>query len=222
VSPTAPLVDCHLHLGASPIAGRPRFNRAWHPDRAHPVLGRAEATADRAGRLRTASEIVRWSAAQGTLFIRAHADASGDDEAMVRGLLRVRDEVADLCTIQVTAFPQDGIFAREGDEERLENAIRLGVDCIGGIPHYEPVAELGLREVQRVFERKGLRPQGHRPLRRDRRPASRFLEVMADDTVKYGLNGRVTASHCTAMGSYEPYYSFKLGASCADPGSTSS
>ena len=141
---------------------------------------------------------------------------------MVRGLLRVRDEVADLCAIQVTAFPQDGIFAREGDEERLENAIRLGVDCIGGIPHYEPIAELGLREAQRVFERKGLRPQGQRPLRRDRRPASRFLEGMADDTVKYGLNGRVTASHCTAMGSYEPYSSFKLGASCADPGSTSS
>ena len=71
---------------------------------------------------------------------------------MVRGLLRVRDELADLCTIQVTAFPQDGIYAHEGDERRLEEAIRLGVDCVGGIPHYEPTAELGLREVHRVFE----------------------------------------------------------------------
>ena len=60
--------------------------------------------------------------------------------------------MADLCTVQVTAFPQDGIFAREGDEERLEQAIRLGVDCVGGIPHYEPTSELGLREVHRVFE----------------------------------------------------------------------
>jgi len=71
---------------------------------------------------------------------------------MVRGLLRLRDEVADLCTIQVTAFPQDGIFARDGDDERLENALRLGVDCVGGIPHYEPTSELGLKEVHRVFE----------------------------------------------------------------------
>ena len=96
--------------------------------------------------------------------------------------------------------------------QRLEHAIRLGVDCVGGIPHYEPTAELGLREVHRVFElAKALRPQDRRPLRRDRRPAARrFLEVMADNTVKHGLAGRVTASHCTAMGSYEPYYSSKL------------
>ena len=154
---------------------------------------------------------MRWSVAQGTLFIRAHADVSGENEAMVRGLLRLRDEVADLCTIQVTAFPQDGIFARDGDEERLENAIRLGVDCVGGIPHYEPTSELGLREVHRVFElakQHSRRIDVHCDETDD--PNSRFLEVMADDTVKFGLGGRVTASHCTAMGSYEPYYSSKL------------
>jgi cytosine deaminase len=126
-------------------------------------------------------------------------------------LLRVRDELADLCTIQVTAFPQDGIFARDGDEARLEHAIRLGVDCVGGIPHYEPTAELGLREVHRVFE---LAKQHNRRIDvhcdETDDPSSRFLEVMADDTVKFGLSGRVTASHCTAMGSYEPYYSSKL------------
>jgi cytosine deaminase len=154
---------------------------------------------------------VRWSAAQGTLYIRAHADVSGENEAMVRGLLRVRDELADLCTLQVTAFPQDGIFARDGDDERLEHAIRLGVDCVGGIPHYEPTAELGLREVHRVFElakQYSRRVDVHCDETDD--PNSRFLEVMADDTVKLGLAGRVTASHCTAMGSYEPYYSSKL------------
>jgi cytosine deaminase len=123
----------------------------------------------------------------------------------------VRDEVAGLCTIQVTAFPQDGIYARDGDEERLENALRLGVDCVGGIPHYEPTSELGLREVHRVFELAkayGRRVDVHCDETDD--PSSRFLEVMADDTVKHGLGGRVTASHCTAMGSYEPYYSSKL------------
>ena len=158
-----------------------------------------------------AREIVRWSVAQGTLFIRAHADVSGENEAMVRGLLRVRDELADLCTVQVTAFPQDGIFARDGDEERLENALRLGVDCVGGIPHYEPTSELGLKEVHRVFElakQYSRRVDVHCDETDD--PSSRFLEVMADDTVKFGLGGRVTASHCTAMGSYEPYYSSKL------------
>ena len=90
---------------------------------------------------------------------------------MVRGLLRLRDEVADLCTIQVTAFPQDGIFARDGDEERLENAIRLGVDCVGGIPHYEPTSELGLqRGAPRLRAREAVLAADRRALRRDGRP----------------------------------------------------
>ena len=208
---TAPLVDCHLHLDASLTAGRPRFNQSGTLIEGIEVWGELKPTLTEQDVFDRASEIVRWSAAQGTLWIRAHADVSGENDAMVRGLLRVRDELADLCTLQVTAFPQDGLYAHEGDERRLEEAIRLGVDCLGGIPHYEPTAELGLREVHRVFE---LAKAHHRrvDIHCDETddPSSRYLEVMADNTVKSGLAGRVTASHCTAMGSYEPYYSSKL------------
>ncbi len=208
---TAPLVDCHLHLDASLTAGRPRFNQSGTLIEGIEVWGELKPSLTEQDVFDRASEIVRWSAAQGTLWIRAHADVSGENDAMVRGLLRVRDELAELCTIQVTAFPQDGLYANEGDEQRLENAIRLGVDCVGGIPHYEPTAELGLREVHRVFElarAHGRRIDIHCDETDD--PNSRYLEVMADNTVKSGLAGRVTASHCTAMGSYEPYYSSKL------------
>ncbi|MDX6475743.1 MAG: cytosine/creatinine deaminase, partial [Gaiellaceae bacterium] len=149
---TPPLVDCHLHLDASLTVGRPRFNESGTLIEGIHVWGELKPSLTEQDVFDRASEIVRWSAAQGTLFIRAHADVSGENDAMVRGLLRVRDELADLCTIQVTAFPQDGIYARDGDEDRLEAAIRLGVDCVGGIPHYEPTSELGLKEVHRVFE----------------------------------------------------------------------
>jgi cytosine deaminase len=208
---TPPLVDCHLHLDASLTAGKPRWNESGTLIEGIHVWGELKPSLTEQDVFERAREIVRWSVAQGTLFIRAHADVSGENEAMVRGLLRLRDEVADICTVQVTAFPQDGIFARDGDEERLENALRLGVDCVGGIPHYEPTAELGLKEVHRVFElakQYSRRIDVHCDETDD--PSSRFLEVMADDTVKFGLGGRVTASHCTAMGSYEPYYSSKL------------
>jgi cytosine/creatinine deaminase len=158
-----------------------------------------------------AKEVVRWSVAQGTLYIRAHADVSAKNEAPLRGLLRLRDELAEMVTIQVTAFPQDGIFSDPRNEELFERALELGADCVGGIPHYEPTAELGHAEVHRVFElasKYGRRVDVHCDETDD--PASRFLEVMADQTVRHGLGGRVTASHCTAMGSYEPYYSSKL------------
>jgi cytosine deaminase len=208
---TAPLVDCHLHLDATLTAGRPRWNDSGTLIEGIQVWGELKPSLTEQDVFERAYEVVRWSVAQGTLFIRAHADVSGENEAMVRGLLRLRDEVADLCTLQVTAFPQDGIYARDGDEERLEKALQLGVDCVGGIPHYEPTTELGLREVHRIFElaqRYKRRIDAHCDETDD--PNSRFLEVMADDTVKFGLRGRVTASHCTAMGSYEPYYSSKL------------
>jgi cytosine deaminase len=208
---TPPLVDCHLHLDASLTAGKPRWNESGTLIEGIEVWGELKPSLTEQDVFDRASEIVRWSAAQGTLYIRAHADVSGENDAMVRGLLRVRDELADVCTIQVTAFPQDGIYARPGDDERLEKAIRLGVDCVGGIPHYEPTAELGLKELHRAFELAkayGRRIDIHCDETDD--PSSRFLEVLADDAVKFDLRGRVTASHCTAMGSYEPYYSSKL------------
>src|SRR5258707_5766008 len=198
---TPPLVDCHLHLDASLTVGGPRFNESGTLIEGIHVWGELKPTLTEQDVFDRASEIVRWSAAQGTLFIRAHADVSGENEAMVRGLLRVRDELADLCTVQVTAFPQDGIFARDGDEERLENALRLGVDCVGGIPHYEPTSELGLKEVHRVFElakQYGRRVDVH--CDETDHPGSRFLEVMADDTGKHGLGGGGGASPPTAAG----------------------
>ena len=208
---TPPLVDCHLHLDASLTAGRPRYNESGTLIEGIHVWGELKESLTADDVFERASEIVRWSAAQGTLYIRAHADVSAKNEAPLRGLLRVRDELADLATIQVTAFPQDGIYSDPRNEELFENALRLGADCVGGIPHYEPTMELGHREVHRVFELAkayGRRIDVHCDETDD--PSSRFLEVMADNTVQHGLSGRVTASHCTAMGSYEPYYSSKL------------
>lgn len=208
---TPPLVDCHLHLDASLTAGRPRYNESGTLIEGIHVWGELKESLTPDDVFERAREIVRWSAAQGTLYIRAHADVSAKNEAPLRGLLRVRDELADLVTIQVTAFPQDGIYSHPANEELFENALRLGADCVGGIPHYEPTAELGHREVHRVFElakQYGRRIDVHCDETDD--PGSRFLEVMADNSVQHGLGGRVTASHCTAMGSYEGYYSHKL------------
>ncbi len=208
---TAPLVDCHLHLDASLTAGRPRFNESGTLIEGIHVWGELKESLTADDVYERAKEIVRWSAAQGTLHIRAHADVSAKNEAPLKGLLRVRDELADLVTIQVTAFPQDGIFSDPRNEDLFERALELGADCVGGIPHYEPTSELGLKEVHRVFElaaKYGRKIDVHCDETDD--PSSRFLEVMADNTVRHGLSGRVTASHCTAMGSYEPYYSSKL------------
>src|SRR5438128_4657362 len=208
---TPPLVDCHLHLDAPLTAGRPRYNRSGTLIEGIHVWGELKESLTPEDVFERAREIVRWSAAQGTLHIRAHAEVSAKNEAPLKGLLRLRDELADLVTIQVTAFPQDGIYSDPRNEELFERALELGADCVGGIPHYEPTMELGQLEVHKVFElakKYGRRIDVHCDETDD--PSSRFLEVMADNTVQHDLAGQVTASHCTAMGSYEPYYSSKL------------
>ena len=208
---TPPLVDCHLHLDASLTAGKPRYNASGTLIEGIHIWGELKGSLTTEDVLARARRVAVWSVAQGTLHIRAHADVSGPNEAPLRGLLALRDELADLVSIQVTAFPQDGIYTDPADEERLEKAVRLGADCVGGIPHYEATGDLGLREVHRVFElasEYGRRIDVHCDETDD--PHSRYVETMADNAVRYGLGSRVTASHCTAMGSYEPYYSSKL------------
>src|ERR1700730_3200664 len=108
---TPPLIDCHLRLDASLTAGKPRHNLSGTLIEGIHVWGELKESLTPDDVFERAREIVRWSAAQGTLHIRAHADVSAKNEAPVKGLLRLRDEVADLVTIQVTAFQQDGPYS---------------------------------------------------------------------------------------------------------------
>ena len=216
---TPPLVDSHLHLDSVLTAGRPRLNASGTLFEGIAIWGELKETLSPEDVVSRATEVVRWSVAQGTLFIRTHADVSAKNRAPLMGLLRLRDEAADLATIQVTAFPQDGIYSDPANESLLEDAVRAGVDCIGGIPHFEPTSELGLKEVKKVFELaagSGCLIDIHCDETDD--PNSRFLEVVADLTHRHDMSGRVTASHCTAMGSYEPYYSSKVHALLAQAG----
>src|SRR5207245_11811955 len=114
---TPPLVDCHLHLDASLTAGRPRFNQSGTLIEGIHVWGELKESLTDEDVFVRAREIVRWSAAQGTLFIRAHADVSAKNEAPLRGLLRLRDELAELVTSQVAEFPQDGIYSDPRNEQ---------------------------------------------------------------------------------------------------------
>jgi cytosine deaminase len=129
----------------------------------------------------------------------------------LQALLEVREEVKDWITLQVVAFPQDGIYGGPKNEALMEEALKLGVDAVGGIPHYELTREDGVRSVQRVFE---WAQQYDRlidvhcdEIDDDQ---SRFLEVVTACAIRTGLGPRVTASHTTAFGSYNNAYAQKL------------
>lgn len=206
-----PLIEPHCHLDAALTEGDAGHNESGT------LLEGIERWSVRKRSLthedvkQRAIRAIEWYVSQGTLFIRSHVDVCDPELTALRALLEVREECRDLVDLQLVAFPQEGILSYPRGEELLEEALRLGCDVVGAIPHYEITREMGVESVHvafRLAEKYGRLVDIHCDETDD--DQSRFVEVMAADTIRYGLTGRVTASHTTAMHSYSNAYAFKL------------
>jgi cytosine deaminase len=125
--------------------------------------------------------------------------------------LAAREQVKDWMTLQVVAFPQDGIYSQPKNNDLMEEAMKLGADAVGGIPHYELTREDGVQSVNRIFdlaERYDRLIDVHCDEIDD--DQARFLEVMAACAIRRGNGAKVTASHTTAFSSYNNAYAMKL------------
>ncbi len=209
VSP--PFIDAHVHLDAALTVGDPSPNTSGTLLEGIQIWSERKRTLTREDVKRRALEAIRWEVAQGTLHIRSHVDICDPELTALRALLEVRAEVRDICHLQLVAFPQDGIFGFPNGPALMRRAMELGCDLVGGIPHYEPTRDLGVEDVHFVYR---LAEEFDRDIDchcdETDDPHSRFTEVMAADAVAHGWQGRATASHCTAMHSYDNAYAFKL------------
>ncbi|TMG14820.1 MAG: cytosine deaminase [Chloroflexi bacterium] len=208
---TPALVEPHIHLDAVLTVGEPRHNESgslfegiaiW-ADRVKQLT-----VDDVKQRVRT---VLRWQLANGVQFVRSHVDVCDPELRAVRALTELRQEIGDQITLQLVAFPQQGIMSFDGGEELMRKAVDMGVDVVGAIPHFELTREYGERSIKFAFDlasEKGLRVDIHCDETDD--DQSRFVEVMAAETIRLGLGGRVTASHTTAMHSYNNAYAYKL------------
>ncbi|MDX1708566.1 MAG: amidohydrolase family protein, partial [Desulfobacterales bacterium] len=210
VSP--PFIDPHLHLDAALTAGIPRYNISGsHPEgiqvwgeykKAYPQF---EDFKDRARRA------IEWEVSQGTLYIRTHIDICDPNLTALKHMLALREEVSELADIQIVAFPQDGILSYPKAPELMREALKLGADLVGGIPHCEWTREDGVESIGIVYalaEEFDRRIDVHCDETDDEH--SRFLEVLASEAIKRGFEHRVSAGHTTAMHSYNNAYAFKL------------
>ncbi len=209
VSP--PFIDAHVHLDAVLTVGQPRYNTSGTLLEGIQIWSERKPSLTREDVKRRAREEIMWEVAQGTLHIRSHVDVCDPELTALRALLELREEVRDLCDLQLVAFPQDGILSFPDGRELMRTAMELGCDVVGGIPHYEWTRDMGVEDVHFVF---ALAKEFNRDIDchcdETDDPHSRFTEVMAADTLQQGWQGRVTASHCTAMHSYDNAYAFKL------------
>jgi len=158
-----------------------------------------------------AGELCRWAIARGTLAIRSHVDVGDDSLLAVQALLELREEIKPYIDIQLVAFPQDGYFRHGPNAANLKRALDMGVDVVGGIPHFERTMAEGTASVKALCEiaaERGLQVDMHCDESDD--PLSRHIETLTFHTQRLGLAGRVTGSHLTSMHSMDNYYVSKL------------
>jgi cytosine deaminase len=205
------LVDPHVHMDAALTVGEPRHNVSGTLIEGIQTWAERKTSLTRDDVMSRAREAILWEVAQGTGLIRSHVDVCDPSLTALRALLELRDEMRDVVDLRLIAFPQDGVLSFPNGKELMREAMRLGCDVIGGIPHYEWTREDGVAEVEFLFElakETGAPIDLHCDETDDEQ--SRFLEVVAARTMRDGMGGRVVAGHTTAMGSYNDNYAFKL------------
>jgi len=209
VSP--PFVESHIHLDSALTVGEPRWNQSGTLFEGIEIWRERKQNLSLEDVKQRAIETLKLQASQGVLFVRSHADVSETSLTALQALLEVRDEVKSWITLQVVAFPQDGIYGNPRNELLMEKALEMGADVVGGIPHYELTREDGVKSVHRIFE---LAQKYDRliDIHCDEidDDQSRFLEVVAACAIRADLGTKVAASHTTAFGSYNNAYALKL------------
>lgn len=208
---TPPFVDAHFHMDATLSYGIPRVNRSgtllegialWGELKPHLTV---EEVAERA------LTYCDWAVARGLLAIRSHVDVCDERLVTVEALLAVREQVKPHIDLQLVAFPQDGYLRAPHTVDNLARALDMGVDVVGGIPHFERTMADGAASVRalcKIAANRGLRVDMHCDETDD--PSSRHVETLAAETHRLGLHGRVTGSHLTSMHSMDNYYVSKL------------
>src|SRR2546422_9059124 len=208
---TPPLVEPHIHLDAVLTVGQPRHNQTGS------LFEGIAIWADRVKTL-TVEDVksrvrrtLRWQLANGVQHVRSHVDVCDPELRALRALVELREEIGDQMRLQLVAFPQQGILSFEGGADLMRKAVAMGADVVGGIPHFELTREYGVESVKFAFAlaaEHGLRVDIHCDETDD--DHSRFVEVMAAEAIPLGMGGRVTASHTTAMHSYNNAYAYRL------------
>ncbi|MEP4036714.1 amidohydrolase family protein [Pseudophaeobacter sp.] len=209
VSP--PFVDPHFHLDATLSYGLPRVNASGTLLEGISLWGELRDQASVDEMVERALTYCDWAASLGLLTIRSHVDTTPDHLNTVTAMLEVREKVKDYIDLQLVAFPQDGLYRSPTGRENLLRALDMGVEVVGGIPHFERTMADGtasVRDLCEIAAARGLMVDMHCDESDD--PHSRHIETLAYEAQRLGLQGRVAGSHLTSMHSMDNYYVSKL------------
>lgn len=219
VSP--PFIDPHFHMDATLSYGLPRVNASGTLLEGISLWGELREVATVDEMVARAVTYCDWAVSMGLLAIRTHVDTTPDHLRGVEAMLEVKRRVAPYLDLQLVAFPQDGYLRTATGRANVTRALDMGVDVVGGIPHFERTMEEGaesLRDLARIAAERGLMWDVHCDETDD--PMSRHVETMAREVTRHGLGARAAGSHLTSMHSMDNYYVSKLLPLIAESGMT--
>lgn len=147
----------------------------------------------------------------GVQYVRTHIDITDPNFTALKALLEIKEELKNIVTIQIVAFPQEGIYSYKNGDKLLEEALKMGADCVGGIPHYELARELGEKSIHKIVElatKYNKLIDVHCDETDDSQ--SRFLELLNALVYLEDFGKYTTASHTCSFGSADNSYAFRL------------
>jgi len=206
-----PFIEPHIHLDTTLTAGEPAWNQSGTLFEGIQRWSERKQTITHEDVKSRAKKALTWQVAQGIQHVRTHVDVTDPKLLALKALLEVKEEIAPYLDLQLVAFPQEGILSYPNGKELLEESLKMGADVVGGIPHYEFNREYGVESMKVAFdlaEKYDRLVDIHCDEIDDEQ--SRFVEVVATEAYERGLGPKVTASHTTAMGSYNDAYTSKL------------
>lgn len=206
-----PFIESHVHLDTCLTAGDPEWNMSGTLFEGIECWSKRKEKLTRQDVKDRAGKAIRMQAANGVQFVRTHVDVTDPTLVAMEAMLELREELKDEITIQVVAFPQEGILSYPHGKELMENAVKMGADCVGAIPHFEFTREYSVESLNFAMDlayRYDRLVDVHCDEIDDE--ASRGLETLAARAYEMELFDKVTASHTTAMHSYNNAYVNRL------------
>lgn len=206
-----PFVESHVHLDTCLTAGQPRWNMSGTLFEGIERWEERKEFLTKEDVKNRVNKVVRMQATNGVQHVRTHVDINDPKLTALEAILELREEVKDFINIQIVAFPQYGILSYPNGKELLEEALKMGADAAGAIPHFEFTREYSVESLNICFElaqKYNKLIDVHCDEIDDE--ASRGLETLAARAYETGMRDMVTASHTTAMHSYNNAYVIRL------------
>lgn len=208
---TEPFVEPHVHLDTTLTAGEPNWNESGTLFEGIERWAQRKEMLTKEDVKNRARTAIKWQIANGIQYIRTHVDTTDPQLTAVRAMIELREELKDYIILQIVAFPQEGILSYPDGLSLIEKAVQLGADVIGAIPHFEFTREYGVESIEKIFglaKKYDIMIDVHCDETDDEQ--SRFIEVLAAKAYENDMGHKVTASHTTAMHSYNGAYTSKL------------